>query len=160
LLSKKTAVGIGIGCFLIIWGSYFLILSFGKQTLQIDEPIESGKNTVYQFEVQNHFRQLLNVTGNSFHVKIETPHDDQSLYQGLQVDEDFKNKADFEWFALKDGQHRIEVTNTGDSDVQVTGSVEFVSGSLEFAKHMLPIISGIIIIGISAVFSVRKPRGF
>jgi len=154
MLSKKTAIGIGIGCFLIILGSIFLISSIGKQTKSIDETIGITQNTVYQFDAQEHFHEILNVTGNSFHVKLETPGD------GLQVDEDFKKEVSFDWYSLEDGQHRIEVKNTGDSDVRVFGTLEFLSNPIEYAKHMLPIISGIIIIGISAVFTVRKPRGF
>ena len=154
MLTKKTAIGIGIGIFLIIWGSIFLIASFGKQTQSINETIGNGENTVYQFDAQEHFYEILNVTGSSFHVKIDTPAD------GLHVDEVFKKEVNFDWYSLKDGQHRIEVTNTGDSSVRVSGTLEFVSNPIEFAKHMLPIISGIIIIGISAVFTVRKPRGF
>ena len=154
MLSKKTAIGIGIGSFLIIWGSIFLIASFGKQTQSIYETIGKKENTVYQFDAQENFHEILNVTGSSFHVKIETPAD------GLQVDEVFKKEVKLDWYSLKDGQHRIEVTNTGDSNVRVSGTLEFISNPIEFAKHMLPIISGIIIIGISAVFTVRKPRGF
>ena len=154
MLSKKTAIGIGIGSFLIIWGSIFLIPSFGKQTQSIDETISIGGNTVYQFDAQEHFHEILNVTGSSFHVKLETPAD------GLQIDEDFKKEVSLDWYSLEDGQHRIEVTNTGDSNVRVFGTLEFISNQIEFAKHMMPIISGIIIIGISAVFTIRKPRGF
>ena len=134
MLSKKTAIGIGIGSFLIIWGSIFLIPSFGKQTQSIDETIGMGENTVYQFDAQEHFHEILNVTGSSFHVNLETPAD------GLQVDEDFKKEVSLDWYGLKDGQHRIEVTNTGDSDVRVFGTLEFISNPIEFAKHMLPII--------------------
>jgi hypothetical protein len=154
MLSKKTAIGIGIGSFLIIWGSIFLIPSFGKQTQPIDETIDKGKNTIYQFDAQENFHEILNVTGSSFHVKIKTPADD------FQVDEAFKKEINLDWYGVQDGQHRIEVTNTGDSELQVSGTLEFISNPIEFAKHMLPIISGIIIIGISAVFTVRKPRGF
>ena len=154
MLSKKTAIGIGIGSFLIIWGSIFLIPSFGKQTQSIDETIGKGANTIYQFDAQKNFHEMVNVTGSSFHVKIKTPAD------GLQVEETFKNKVNLDWYGVEDGSHRIEVTNTGDSEVRVFGTLEFISNQIEFAKHMLPIISGIIIIGISAVFTVRKPRGF
>jgi len=154
MLSKKNAIGIGIGSFLIIWGSIFLIPSFGKQTQSIDETIGKGGNTIYQFDAQENFHEMLNVTGSSFHVKIKTPAD------GLQVDEDFKKEVNLDWYGLQDGPHRIEVKNTGDSDVQVSGTLEFISNPIEFAKHMLPIISGIVIIGISAVFTVRRPRGF
>ena len=154
MLSKKTIIGIGLGCFLIIWGSFFLISSIGKQTQSIDETIGRGENTVYQFDAQKHFHEMLNITGSSFHVNIKTPAD------GIQVEEDFKKEISFEWYGLEDGQHKINVTNTGDSKVRVFGTLEFTSNPIEFAKHMLPIISGIIIIGISAVFTVRKPRGF
>lgn len=154
MLSKKTTIGIGIGIFLIIWGSYFLIASFGKQTQSINETIGKEDNTVYQFDAQENFHEILNVTGNSFHVKINTPAD------GLQVDQVFNKEINLDWYSLKDGQHRIEVTNLGDSNVQVFGTLEFITNPIEFAKHMLPIISGIVIIGISAVFTVRKPRGF
>ena len=154
MLSKKTAIGIGIGCFLIIWGSIFLVPSFGKQTQAINETVGKGENTIYQFDAQEHFHEILNVIGNSFHVKIKTPAD------GLQVDEAFKKEINLDWYGVQDGPHRIEVTNTGDSDLQVSGTLEFISNPIVFAKHMLPIISGIIIIGISAVFTVRKPRGF
>jgi len=154
MLSKKTAIGIGIGSFLIIWGSIFLIPSFGKQTQSIDETIGKGGNTIYQFDARDQFHEILNVAGSSFHVKIKTPAD------GLQLDETFKKEVNLDWYGVEDGSHRIEVTNTGDSDLRVSGTLEFISNPIEFAKHMLPIISGIIIIGISAVFTVRKPRGF
>lgn len=154
MLNKKTAIGIGIGSFLIIWGSTFLIPSFGKQTQSIDETIGKGGNTIYQFDAREQFHEILNVTGSSFHVKIKTPAD------GLQVDEAFKKEVNIDWYSVQDGSHRIEVINTGDSDLKVSGTLEFISNPIEFAKHMLPIISGIVIIGISAVFTVRKPRGF
>ena len=154
MITKKTAIGIGIGIFLIIWGSVFLIPSFGKQTLPIDEIVAKGGNTVYQFDANEQFHQILNVTGSSFHVKIKTPAD------SFQLDNDFKNEAKLDWYGVQDGQHRIEIANTGDSEVKISGTLEFISSPIEFAKHMLPIISGIIIIGISAVFTVRKPRGF
>lgn len=154
MLSKKTAIGIGLGSFLIIWGSFFLIGSIGKQTQSIDETIDKAKNSVYQFDAEENFQETLNVTGSSFHVKIKTPGD------GFQIDKDFKKEGNLEWVGVKAGEHRIEITNIGDSVVHLTGTLEFLSNPIEFAKHMLPIISGIIIIGISAVFTVKKPRGF
>ena len=154
MLSKKTAIGIGAGSVITALGVISLILSIGTQTQSIDETLSIGKNTVYQFNAQKHFHEILNVTGSSFHVKLETPG------TGLQVDEDFKEEVSFDWFSLKEGQHRIEVQNTGDSDVHVFGTLEFTSDPILFTYHMLVIISGIIIIGVSAGFTIRKPRGF
>ena len=154
MLSKKTAIGIGAGGVITALGVISLILSIGTQTQSIDETLGIGKNTVYRFNAQEHFHEILNVTGSSFHVKLETPGN------GLQVDEDFKNEVSFDWYSLEEGQHRIEVKNTGDSDVHVFGTLEFTSDPILFTYHMLVIISGIIIIGISAGFTIRKPRGF
>lgn len=154
MLSKKTAIGIGAGGVITALGVISLILSIGTQTQSIDETLSIGKNTVYRFNAQEHFHEILNVTGSSFHVKLETPGN------GLQVDEDFKNDVSFDWYSLEEGQHRIEVKNTGDSDVHVFGTLEFTSDPILFTYHMLVIISGIIIIGISAGFTIRKPRGF
>ena len=154
MLSKKTAIGIGTGSVITALGVISLILSIGTQTQSIDETLSIGKNTVYQFNAQKHFHEILNVTGSSFHVKLETPG------TGLQVDEDFKEEVSFDWFSLKEGQHRIEVQNTGDSDVHVFGTLEFTSDPILFTYHMLVIISGIIVIGVSAGFTIRKPRGF
>ena len=154
MLSKKTAIGIGAGSVITALGVISLILSIGTQTQSIDETLGIGKNTVYQFNAQEHFHETLNVTGSSFHVKLETPGN------GLQVDEDFKNEVSFDWYSLEEGQHRIEVQNTGDSGVHVFGTLEFTSDSILFTYHLLVMISGIIIIGISAGFTIRKPRGF
>lgn len=135
-------------------GVISLVLSIGMQTQTINEIVDVGKNTVYQFQAQEHFHQILNITGNSFHVKLTTPAD------GIQIDKDFKKEVNFDWYSLGDGQHRIEVNNSGDSTVQLLGKFEFTSDPILFTYHMLVIISGVIIIGISAGFTIRKPRGF
>ncbi|HSD05405.1 MAG TPA: hypothetical protein VLB45_06620 [Nitrosopumilaceae archaeon] len=154
MLSKRTAIGIGAGSVITALGVISLILAFGVQTQTIDESVDIGKNTIYKFNAQEHFHEILNVTGTSFHVQLKTPS------TGLQVDQDFKNEVSFEWYSLEDGEHRIEVTNTGDSQLHVFGTLQFTSDPILFTYHMLVIISGVIIIGISAGFTIRKPRGF
>ena len=154
MLSKRTAIGIGVGSIIIALGVVSLILSFGIQTQTIDELVDIGKNTIYKFNAQEDFHEILNVTGTSFHVKLQTP------ANGLQVDQGFKNEINFEWYSLADGEHRIEVTNTGDSQLHVFGVLQFTSDPILFTYHMLVIIAGVIIIGISAGFTIRKPRGF
>ena len=154
MLSKKTAIGIGVGSVITAIGAISLILSIGVQTQSIDEKVSISQNTVYQFNAQEHFHEILNVTGNSFHVKLKTPGD------GIQVDDDFKKEISFDWYSLIEGQHRIEVKNTGDSELHVFGKLEFTSEPILFTYPMIVMIAGIIIIGISAGFTIRKPRGF
>jgi hypothetical protein len=154
MLTKKTATGIGIGSLAIALGTYFLILTIASNAHQVNDVVDIGKSDVFQFDAQQHFHELLNVTGNSFHVKLKTPSN------GLQVDNDFKKEISFDWVSLQNGQHFINITNTGDSILHVSGKLEATTNPLIFTSHLIVITSGILIIGISAAFSIRKPRGF
>ena len=154
MLTKKTAIGIGIGGLAIVLGSYFLILTISTNAHQVSDVVDIGKSDVFQFNAQQHYHELLNVTGNSFHVKLKTPSD------GLQVDNDFKKEISFDWISVVNGQHFINITNTGDSILHVTGILNATTNPLIITSHLIVISSGVLIIGISAAFSIRKPRGF
>lgn len=154
MLTKKTATGIGIGSLAITLGAYFLILTVSSNAHQVNDIVNIGKNDVFQFDAQKHFHEQLNITGNSFHVKLKTPSN------GLQVDNDFKKEINFDWISLENGKHFINITNTGDSILHVSGTLEATTNPLIITSHMIVISSGVLIIGISAAFSIRKPRGF
>lgn len=153
MLSKKTAIGIGIGSLVVALGAYFLLQSFSNLH-DVNDTVDIGKSDVFEFDAQNHYHEILNVTGTSFHVKLKTPSN------GLQVDNDFENKVSFDWVSLADGKHFINITNTGGSPLHVTGKLEAIQNPMIFMSHLIVISSGVLIIGISAAFSVRKPRGF
>ncbi|MDE1726103.1 MAG: hypothetical protein KGH89_02410 [Thaumarchaeota archaeon] len=154
MLTKKTVIGIGIGALGIALGSFFLIQSIISNVNTVDDTVDIAKSDVFQFDAQKHFHEFLNVTGSSFHVVMKTPSD------GLQVDRDFQNEISFDWYSLQDGKHFINITNTGGTTLHVTGKLQAVQSPLIFMSHLIVISSGILIIGISAAFSVRKPRGF
>jgi hypothetical protein len=154
MLTKKTAAGIGIGSFVVAIGVYFLLAGIVFHSYQVNETVDIGKSDVFQFYAEKHFRETLNVSGNVFHVKLKTP------AEGLQVDDDFKNHINFTWYGLDNGQHTINITNTGGSILQVVGKLEATTNSFELMSHLIVITSGILIVGISAAFSIRKPRGF
>ena len=154
MLTKKTAIGISVGSVVIGLGAFFLIQSIISNVNVVDDTVDIGKNDIFQFDAQNHFHELLNVTGSSFHVVLTTPS------TGLQVNQDFKKQVAFDWVSLADGKHFINVTNTGSSTLHVTGKLEAVQDPIIFATHIIVITSGVLLIGFSAAFSVRKPRGF
>ena len=154
MLTKKTAVGIGIGVLAIGLGSFFLVQSLISNDNAVNDTVDIGKSDIFQFEAQKHFHEVLNVTGASFHVTLKTPAD------GIQVNQDFQNNTSFDWYSLADGKHFINVTNTGGSTLHVTGHLQAVQSPLIFMSHLLVISSGVLIIGFSAAFSIRKPRGF
>ena len=154
MLTKKTAIGIGVGSFVIGLGAFFLVQSIISNVNVVNDTVDIGKNDIFQFDAQKHFHEVLNVTGSSFHVTLKTPSN------GLQVDRDFENEISFDWVSLADGKHFINVTNTGSSTLHVTGKLEAVQDPIIFATHIIVITSGILLIGFSAAFSVRRPRGF
>ena len=52
------------------------------------------------------------------------------------------------------------MTNTGDSDVIVQGTLQVLTDPIQFTYHIIVIIGGIVILGFSAGFTIRKPKGF
>jgi hypothetical protein len=154
MLTRKTIIGIGIGGLAVALGAYFLVQSIVSPAHNVNESVDIGKSDVFLFDAQQHSHEILNVTGSSFHVKLQTPSN------GLQVDDNFQKAISFNWYLLKDGKNFINITNTGDSALQVTGKLLAVENPMIFMSHLIVISSGVLIIGISAAFSVRKPRGF
>ena len=154
MLTKKSVAGIGVGLIAVVLGTFFMLQSIMTNVHDITDVVDVGKNDVFQFDAEKHYHEFLNVTGSSFHIHMKTPG------TGLQIDKDFQKEVSLDWYSLENGQHFINITNTGGSVLHVTGKLEAVTNPLIFTSHLLVISSGILIIGISAVFSIRKPKGF
>ena len=154
MFTKKSAAGIGIGSVAVVLGTFFLFQTMISNIHDVNDVVDIGKSDVFEFDTEQHYYESLNVTGNSFHVKINTTPD------GMQVDQDFEKTKSFEWSSLKNGKHFINITNTGGSILRITGKLEAVTNPLIFTSHLIVILSGVLIIGISAAFSIRKPKGF
>jgi len=58
------------------------------------------------------------------------------------------------------GENVIQIQNTGKSEFNIAETFELVRDPLFLTSHILVIIAGIVVIGFSAAFTVRKPRGF
>jgi hypothetical protein len=154
MLTKKSVAGIGIGLVAVVLGTFFLLQTIMINVHDVNDIVDVGKNDVFQFNAEKQYREFLNVTGNSFHIHMKTPS------TGLQIDKDFQKEASFDWDSIENGQHFVNITNTGGSLLHVTGKLQAVTNPLIFTSHLLVISSGIMIIGISAAFSIRKPKGF
>ena len=155
MLSKRTVIGIGVGSVIIAIGLFALVTSFGIQTKNIDDLVGVGESTSYQFTAPNHSNEILNVTGNSFNLTLATPRG------GLQIPEqEYKNELSLQWTHLEDGDSRMKIKNTGDSELHITGTLQFLTDPILITYHIVVITAGVIIIGFSAGFSIRKPRGF
>ena len=155
MLSKRTVIGIVAGSVIIAIGLFALVTSFGIQTKNIDETLGLGKSSTYQFTAPVHSKQILNITGNSFKLSLASPRG------GLQIPEQgYKKEISLEWVHLEDGISRVEIQNTGDSELRINGTLQFLSDPILITYHIVVITAGVVIIGFSAGFSIRKPRGF
>ncbi|MEW6043189.1 MAG: hypothetical protein AB1299_05470 [Thermoproteota archaeon] len=154
MLTKTTAIGIAVGAIIVAIGLYALVTSIGLQTIDFEEEIPVGDSITYQFVAPKSAHQYFNVTGESFHIKLQTPAD------GIQADEDFKKQISFDWYVLEEGTNRIEIQNTGQSELSVQGTFEKNTDPILFTYHIMVLTAGVVIIGFSAGFSVRKPKGF
>ncbi len=155
MLSKRTIIGIIVGSAIIGIGVYSLISDIGLQTVQVNETFAVGESTSYQINANEHATQHMKITGDKFDLKLSSPGD------GLQIPKTSHIKeVTLDWTHLKDGITVINLQNTGSSELKVEAILEVTSDPILFPFHMMVIISGMIIIGFSMGFTLRKPKGF
>ena len=156
MLNKLTIIGIIIGCAISLLGAGSMVTSLNTPN-EIQEDTATfgvGDLDKINFNAPENSSQSLTVTGDSFDVKITTPDSDND------VDASFKNKASFSWTSTTAGQTIITIQNTGDSEFTENYKFELARDPLFFTYSILVIIAGVVIIGFSAVFSAKKPKGF
>lgn len=155
MLNTRTIIGTAVGSIILVIGAYSLITSFGVQEIQVNDTYAAGETTTYQFTAPQHSKHFLNMTADSFDVNLRTPKG------GLQIkDESFKRELSVEWVHLIDGQSTLKINNTGASELKVWGYVTAELDPIQMTYHLMVIIAGVVIIGFSAGFSLRKPKGF
>ncbi len=155
MITKRTAIGIAIGSAIIAIGLASLFLNFGIQTIEVDETLDLGEATTYRFSAPEHTPQKMKITGDTFDVILESPAD------GLQVPlTTHKKEVTFDWVHLADGETRINIQNTGNSEIHVVATFQTSTDPLRITYDIMVIITGLVIIGFSMGFSIRKPRGF
>ena len=155
MYSKRTVIGIGVGSVITAIGVIALVTSFGLQTIKVDDTYGIGEKTTYSLTAPEHATQYINITGNSFNIDLKTP------VGGLQIPEtDHKNNVDIDWVHLVEGRSILKIRNTGDSELHVTGTMQALTDPMQIIFHVVVIISGIVILGFSSAFSMRKPSGF
>ena len=155
MLSKRTIIGIIVGSAIIAIGVYSLISDIGLQTIQVNETFAVGESTSYQINANEHAQQHMKITGDKFDLKLSSPGD------GLQIPETPHTKeVTLDWTHLKDGITVINLQNTGSSELKVDATLEITTDPILFTYHIIVITSGMVIIGFSMGFTLRKPKGF
>ena len=156
MLNKYTIVGLIAGCIISGLGVISMIdfLANPVDVMDFDDEFGVGESTIFSFQAPENSFQKLMITGNSFDVKVSIPDN------VVKFDNSYKNKADISWVNTIVGENVIKIQNTGDSELNAKGTLEKSRDPLFLTYHILVIIAGIVVIGFSAAFTVRKPRGF
>ena len=155
MLNKLTIIGIIIGSAISLLGVASMGTSFNSPN-EIQEDTATfgvGDLDKINFNAPEKSSQSLTVTGDSFDIKIITPNSSND------VDASFKDKASFSWTSTA-GQTIILIQNTGDSEFTESYKFELARDPLFFTYSILVIIAGVVVIGFSAGFSAKKPKGF
>ena len=156
MLNKFTIIGLIIGSAISLLGVSSMIDSLSNPNeVQEDSQIFGiGEMDKIQFNAPENSSQKITITGDSFDVKISTPDSSND------IDESFKGKANLSWTSDSSGETIIVIQNTGESEFTEEYRFELERDPLFFTYSILVIIAGIVIIGFSAGFSAKKPKGF
>ena len=156
MLNKFTIIGLIIGSIISLLGVASMAdsLSNPNEVQEDSQTFGVGDLDKIQFNAPENSSQSITIIADSFDVKITTPNSENN------VDASFKNKATFSWTSKNSGETIIMIQNTGESEFTETYRFELERDPLFFTYSILVIIAGIVIIGFSAGFSARKPKGF
>ena len=156
MLNKFTIIGLIIGSAISLLGVSSMVDSLGNPN-EVQEDSQTfgvGDMDKIQFNAPENSSQTITITGDSFDVKISTPDSSND------VDESFKGNAKLSWTSVTSGETIIVIQNTGQSEFTENYRFELERDPLFFTYSILVIIAGIVIIGFSAGFSAKKPKGF
>jgi len=155
VISKRTIIGLIVGSAIIAIGGASLILHIGTITINENYIVEVGDSALYTIPAPIHTPQSMTITGDTFDLKLESPGD------GLQIPlTSYKKELTLDWTHLEDGESIIQIQNTGDKELSITGVLIRSSDPIWFTYDFMVIISGMVIIGFSMGFTLRKPKGF
>ncbi|EGG41168.1 hypothetical protein Nlim_1975 [Candidatus Nitrosarchaeum limnium SFB1] len=155
MLSKRTIIGLIVGSAIIGIGVYSLVSDIGLHTLEVHETFAVGESTSYQISAPAHAQQIMKITGEKFDIALSSPGD------GLQIPKTSHTKeVTLDWTHLKEGKTMINLQNTGSSELKVDATLQVITDPILFTYHIVVITSGMVIIGFSMGFTLRKPKGF
>ena len=156
MLNKYTIIGLIVGCIISGLGVASMIdfLVNPIDVMNFDDNFGVGESTTFVFQAQEDSFQKLVITGNAFDVKVFTPDNE------IKFDDSYKDRVDISWTNTISGENIIKIQNIGNSELNAKGTLEKSRDPLFLTYHILVIIAGIVVIGFSAAFTVRKPRGF
>lgn len=156
MLSNKTIIGFIVGSIIISLGGYSLISQLGP-TVTINENfvVDVGDPISFTIPAPKNAAQHIKILGDSFDLELKSPNN------GLQIPKkSYKGEIVLDWAHLEDGESKIKIQNTGSSELEITTLTEQTPTPIGFTFDIMVMTSGMVIIGFSMGFTLRKPKGF
>ena len=148
-------IGIVVGGAIIGIGAFSLIQHIGTITINENYSVGVGDSTFYTIPAPANTSQSMKILGDAFDLRLESPGD------GLQIPlTSYKNELSLDWIHSIDGETKIRIQNTGSNELKITGILIRDSDPIWFTYDIMVITSGMVIIGFSMGFTLRKPKGF
>ncbi len=156
MLSRRTVIGLIIGITIIGLAGFSLIDKIGP-TVEITEnfSVDIGKSQPLTIPAPANALQSLKIIGETFDLKLQSPG------EGKQISNtSYKNELELEWIHLVDGNSKILIQNTGNKELDVVAVTNQTPNPYGFTIDLMIIVTGVVIIGFSMGFTLRKPKGF
>jgi len=155
MLSKRTIIGILIGSIIITLGAVSLIGHLGPITINENYMVEYGDRVSYTIPAPANTQQSLKIIGDGFDLNLKSPGD------GLQIlNKSYTKELELDWVHVEDGESKIKIQNTGKTELEITGLLIRSSDPIWIPYDGMVIVTGLVIIGFSMGFTLRKPKGF
>jgi hypothetical protein len=115
----------------------------------LDNTVRPGTSDIITPDMDVGNTASIAVSGSTFDITIADP-DRQVI-----ASESNATSFDYELTAQKAGEHRIEITNTGNADLTVSGHTQTKSSPLGLSAALMLMVTGVIVIGLGLRFRNR-----
>ena len=156
MLATRTIIGIIVGSLVIGLGGYSLVTSLAP-TISMNENfvIGSGESASFSIPAPKDAPQYMMIVGDAFDLKLISPGD------GLNIpNTSYKKELVLDWTHAEEGKTIIVIQNTGGSELEITANTNQTPDPFGITFDFMVITSGVIILGFSLGFTLRKPKGF
>ncbi len=156
MLATRTIIGLVVGSLVIGLGAFALINSLAP-TISMNENfvISPGDSEFFTIPAPKDAPQYIMIIGDSFDLKLTSPGD------GLNISNtSYKKELVLDWTHTENGQTIIVIQNTGASELEITANTNQTPDPFGITFDFMVITSGVVILGFSLGFTLRKPKGF
>ena len=156
MLAVRTIIGLVVGSLVIGLGAFALVNSLAP-TISMNENfiISPGDSEFFTIPAPKDAPQYMMIVGDSFDLKLTSPGD------GLSIpNTSYKKELVLDWSHAEDGQTIIVIQNTGASELEITANTNQTPDPFGITFDFMVITSGVVILGFSLGFTLRKPKGF